>query len=166
MARLCHKGKLSPMKSTGPDISTSPAKASEKNSAVSITEPKTLPISIQADLPDRQAGLPAGTAGGKVITLVTRFGTPQPSGKLMTQGELIRFFDAQKKGTPVRLTLRKGKVFVGRYSSYDAINEIVWFDTPSGVLLTTSSFGLKRIAHAEAVSPETDKKQAVSEHLN
>jgi hypothetical protein len=108
-------------------------------------EPAVLPVSIEAQF------------GGK--TFKTRFGPPQPSTKRTPAEDLITFFESQKKGTAVRLTLKSGKVFVGRYSSYDSLNEIVWFDTPSGVLLTTSSFGLKHIAHAEAMAPEPAKTQ-------
>jgi hypothetical protein len=115
-------------------------------------EPKALPVTVQADVEGR--------------TLEAIFGTPQPSGKHMTSEELVRFLESQKKGTPLRLTLSDGKVFVGRYSSYDPDNEIVWFDTPSGILLTTTSFGLKHIAYAEVMSPDQDKKQPAADPLN
>jgi hypothetical protein len=117
-----------------------------------MLEPKTLPLKVQAQV--------------ETHALAASFGVPVPSTHQMTQDELAAFFEAQKKGTPIRLTLKKGKVFVGRYASYDSINETVWFDTPTGVLLTTSSFGLRTIAYAEAVSPEPQKKQPAEEPLN
>jgi hypothetical protein len=107
-------------------------------------EVKALPVTVEARIQDK--------------TLKASFGIPQPSTQRMTQDQVVAFFEAQKKGTPVRLTLKSGKVFVGRYSSYDSLNEIVWFDTPSGVLLTTSSFGLKHIVYAEVMTPEPDKQ--------
>jgi hypothetical protein len=117
-----------------------------------MLEAKSLPLKVQTKLEN--------------YTLTASFGVPVPSVHQMSQEELAKFFQAQKKGTPVRLTLKKGKVFVGRYASFDEINETVWFDTPSGVLLTTSSFGLRTISFAEAISPEPEKKQPASEPLN
>jgi hypothetical protein len=115
-------------------------------------EPKTLPVILTAKINDR--------------TMTATFGKPQPAAQRMSADDLIKFFESQKKGTPLRLTLKNGKVFVGRYASYDADNEMVWFDTPSGVLLTTSSFGLKHIAFAEVMSPEPAQKQPASQPLN
>jgi hypothetical protein len=106
--------------------------------------PKDLPFTVEARVE------------GKTFSVA--FGLPTPATERMTEDELITFFEAQKKGTPVRLTLKGGKVFVGKYASYDSDNEIVWFDTPSGVLLTTSSFGLRHIQSAQAITPDTDKK--------
>lgn len=114
-------------------------------------ESKSLPVTIQANI--------------EGITLAAAFGKPTPSTQRMPAEELIAFFESLKKGTPLRLTLRSGKVFVGKYSSYDPINEIVWFDTPSGVVLTTTSFGLKHVAYAEVMSPE-QKKQPTAETPN
>jgi hypothetical protein len=114
-------------------------------------EPKALPFTLVAHIDNHNYS--------------ASFGKPQPSRGRMSAEQLINFFEAQKKGTPIKLTLKNGKVFVGKYSSYDSINEIVWFDTPSGVLLTTSSFGLKYIQSAEIISPDADKKPA-SEPLN
>jgi hypothetical protein len=105
-----------------------------------LLEPKSLPLSIDAQL------------NGHLVT--GQFGMPRPSAQKKSEKELVEFFNAQKKGAPVRLTLRSGKVFVGRFASYDSLNETVWFNTPSGVLLTTSSFGLRAIANAEAITPE------------
>jgi hypothetical protein len=127
-----------------------PGKAAD--GLIYFLEPKSLPLTVQAEIEGRK--------------LDAAFGAPQPSGRHMTAEELIRFFEAQKKGTPVRLTLKDKKVFVGRFSSYDSDNEMVWFDTPSGLLLTTTSFGLKHIVYAEIMTPEKDKKQPVSEPLN
>jgi hypothetical protein len=109
-------------------------------------EPKALPVTMHATIEGR--------------AMSASLGTPLPATGRMSQDELVRFFESQKKGTPVRLTLKKGKVFVGKFSSYDAINETVWFDTPSGVLLTTSSFGLRTIAFAEVISPDEKKQPA------
>jgi hypothetical protein len=102
-------------------------------------QPASQPFTVSADI--------NGSA------LKVGFGDPQPSTQRMTQEELIRFFNGLKKGTAVRLTLKTGTVFSGKYSSYDDLNETVWFDTPSGVLLTTSSFGLRSITYAEVLTP-------------
>ena len=67
----------------------------------------------------------------------------------MKRSELKRFFEAQKKGRSLRLTLTKGKVFVGRFSSYDENEERVWFNTPSGGMLNTTSFSIENIRYAE-----------------
>jgi hypothetical protein len=108
-----------------------------------LLEPKVLPLTIEAQLNGH--------------TLTGQFGMPQPSAQKKSEKELVDFFNVQKKGAPIRLTLRSGKVFVGRFASYDSLNETVWFNTPSGVLLTTSSFGLRAIANAEAITPAADK---------
>ena len=131
---------------------TTVAPGKSADGLIYFLEPKSLPVTIQANIQGRE--------------LETTFGPPQPSDQHMSQEELIRFFETQKKGTPLRLTLKDGKVFVGRYSTYDADNEIVWFDTPSGILLTTTSFGLKHIAYAEVMTPEKEKKQPTPEPLN
>lgn len=115
-------------------------------------EPKALPMTITADV--------------EGSSLTVSFGLPKPSTQRMTADEIVHFFETQKRGTGVRLTLKNGTVFVGKYSSYDGINEIAWFDTPSGVLLTTSSFGLKYIAYVEVLTPDQDKKQPIAEPLN
>lgn len=109
-------------------------------------ETEALPVRIQATIEGYE--------------LSASFGQPVPSTERMGAEDLIKFFESQKKGTPMRLTLKNGKVFAGKYSSYDAINEIVWFDTPSGVVLTTSSFGLKHIVHAEVMAPEPKNEPA------
>ncbi len=105
------------------------------------------------------------TAKVEGYELSAQFGQPIPSQQRVSAEDLIKFFEAQKKGTPLRLTLKSGKVFAGKYSSYDSLNEIVWFDTPSGVVLTTTSFGLKHIVHAEVMAPEP-KNQLPTEAPN
>ena len=82
------------------------------------------------------------------------FGTPAPSTQQMSRQELIRFFEAQRKGAPLRLTLKKGKVFSGKMTSYDSINETVWFETPWQGLFNTASFGVDIIRYAEPVGEE------------
>lgn len=121
-----------------------PSQAAE--GLIYFVEPPTQPFTVQAKVDTR-------------ILQVT-FGDPQPAKEQMTQDQLIRFFGGIKKGTAVRLTLKTGKVFSGKYSSYDDLNETVWFDTPSGSLLTTSSFGLRSIAYAEALMPDRTQKPA------
>lgn len=66
--------------------------------------------------------------------------------------DLEKFFMAQKKKAPLRITLKKdNKVFVGRFSSYDADEEMVWFNTPAGGLLNSTSIPLRNILSAQSV---------------
>src|SRR5207249_801112 len=89
-------------------------------------EPATLPLTFKS------------TIDGHVME--TRLALPQPRDDSMKPSQLVRFFEAQKRGSPLRLTLRKGKVFVGKFASYDSVEERVWFDTPHGGLLNSTSF--------------------------
>jgi len=64
----------------------------------------------------------------------------------------VGMFKGMKKGTPVRVTLKKDKkVFVGRFTSYDAVEEVAWFDSPSGGLLSATSFPLRTILGVQLV---------------
>ncbi len=94
-----------------------------------------------------------------------QLGMPQPSQHVMKQDDLEAFFEKQKKGTPLRLTLRKGKVFVGRFSSYDADNEKIWFDTPTSHLLNTTSYPLTSVESAEVIEQVPATPQP-TEHAN
>lgn len=110
-------------------------------------QPKGLPFTIRARLEGH--------------TISAGFGAQKSETRQMTQDQLSRFFEAEAKGTPLRLALRGGKIFVGKFSSYDALNEIVWFDTPSAGLglLNTTSFGLRRIFWVEPISPSSNDKK-------
>jgi hypothetical protein len=116
-----------------------------------LAEPSSLPVIIK------------GTVEGHVMT--AQLGLPQVSSKQMKHSELTAFFEAQTKGASLRLSLRKGKVFVGKFASYDADNERVWFNTPSGVLNTTS-FSVESIRDAEPLEQVPAKPTSGSDHLN
>jgi hypothetical protein len=87
-------------------------------------------------------------------------------GTPMKASQLRKFFEAQKKGSSMRLTLKKGKVFVGRFSSYDNIEERVWFNNPSGGLLNSTSYSLESIRSAEPLEQVPTKPGPVNDHLN
>ena len=67
----------------------------------------------------------------------------------MKRSELAVFFEARKKGDSIRITLKKGKVYVARFSTYDPIEERVWYAAPAGGLLNSSSASLETIRSAE-----------------
>ena len=48
----------------------------------------------------------------------------------MSQEKLDDFFEHQKKGAPLQLTLDRGKVVKGLFSSYDDYYETVWLVMP------------------------------------
>lgn len=99
-------------------------------------------------------------------TLSASLGLPQPNEKPMKHSELVQFFEAQKKGDSLRLTLRKGKVFVGKFTSYDSVDERVWFVAPSGGMLNTISFSVESIRAAEPLELVPAAPAATSEPLN
>lgn len=117
---------------------------------VYLTEP-TLPVTITATLAGR--------------SMSVQLGLPKASVVEMKQSDLGRFFEQQKKGTSLRLTLRKGRVFVGRFSSYDAIDEKIWFDSPSGGMLRSTSFPLSSVKSAELLE-QMPAKPVASENAN
>ena len=43
---------------------------------------------------------------------------------------LTAFSRRKKRGTPLRVTLKKGKVFIGKFTSYDSVEELAWFEAP------------------------------------
>lgn len=100
-------------------------------------QPSSTPIVVKAVLGDK--------------TFDMTFGMPQVAAVAMKEGDVSGFLEAQKKGAPLRVTLKSGKVFVGKFSSYDAIEEVLWFDTPSGSLLNTTSFPLRSVRSVEPV---------------
>jgi hypothetical protein len=53
----------------------------------------------------------------------------------MTEDQVVQFLEPLKKGTPVELTLEKGKVVRGRFSHYDDYYESIWIipQGPPGV---------------------------------
>jgi len=44
----------------------------------------------------------------------------------MSEDQLVSFFERQRKGTPLEITLQKGKVVRGLFSSYDDYYGTVW----------------------------------------
>ncbi len=99
-------------------------------------------------------------------SLFAKLGQPQASLKEVKPSELIKFFETQKKGAPLRLTLKKGKVFVGKFSSYDPLDERVWFDTPSGGMLNTTSYSVSNIRFVEPLDQIPSKTAPSSNDLN
>jgi hypothetical protein len=99
-------------------------------------------------------------------SLFAKLGQAQVVDKEKSLAELIRFFEAQKKGAPLRLTLKKSKVFVGKFNSYDAAEERVWFDTPSGGMLNSTSFSVGYIRYAEPLDQIPSKTAPSSNDLN
>lgn len=117
-----------------------------------LKEPASLPVTIQASVDGR--------------SLIVKLGQAHATDKETKQSELIRFFESQKKGVPLRLTLKKNKVFVGKFSSYDAAEERVWFDTPSGRMLNSTSFSVGFIRYAEPLDQIPSKTAPSSNDLN
>jgi hypothetical protein len=104
------------------------------------------------------------TVDGRTFT--AQLGLPAASAKQMRRSELIRFFESQKKGNNIRLTLKKGKVFVGKFSLFDAVEERVWFNTPHGGVLNTTSYSVEMIRYAEPLEQIPAKPTASNDHLN
>jgi hypothetical protein len=117
-----------------------------------LKEPKTLPVTLKAAV-DRRS-------------LFVKLGQAQGVDKEIKPSELIQFFRTQKKGTPLRLTLKKGKVFVGKFSSYDTLEERAWFDTPSGGMLNSTSYSISNIRYAEPLDQIPSKTAPSSNDLN
>lgn len=117
-----------------------------------LQEPATLPVTIKANV--------------ETYTMSARFGMPQPETKIIPAEDLEKFFETQKKGTPMRVTLKRGKVFVGKFSSYDSDNEKVWFDTPNSGIFPATSFPLNTIRTAEVMEQVPPKFQPVSDQTN
>jgi hypothetical protein len=119
---------------------------------VYVEETDKLPVTLKAMVEGR--------------LLSARLGLPVAGGTPMKASQLRKFFEAQKKGSSMRLTLKKGKVFVGRFSSYDNIEERVWFNNPSGGLLNSTSYSLESIRSAEPLEQVPTKPGPVNDHLN
>jgi hypothetical protein len=115
-------------------------------------EPTALPFTVKAKVGDN--------------AFAARLGLPLAAQGSMKESELVRFLEAQKKGTPLRITLKKGRVFVGRFSSWDPIDEKAWFDSPGGGLLSSVGYPLTSIRSAEPLETLPPKTQPVSEQMN
>lgn len=116
-----------------------------------LAEPVALPVTLSAAIEGH--------------AMSVQLGAPKASQNEMRSSDLVRFFESQKKGAPLRLTLRKGRVFVGKFSSYDSIDEKVWFDTPSGGMLRSTSFPVTSIRTAEPLE-QMPAKPTVSDQVN
>jgi hypothetical protein len=90
-------------------------------------------------------------------TMIAKLGVPKASEKHMTHSELTHFFEAQKRGASLRLTLKKEKVFVGKFESYDSVDERAWFSTPSGGMLNSTSHSIESIQYAEPLDQVPSK---------
>src|SRR5439155_3190765 len=117
-----------------------------------LKEPSILPVTLK------------GSVDGR--SLAVELGPPKGSQIQMKHSELVRFFQAQKKGSALRLTLRKGKVFVGKFSNYDENEERVWFSTPSSGMLNSLSYSIENIRSAEPLEQVPAKPAPVSTDLN
>jgi len=117
-----------------------------------MKEPTGLPVTLTASLDGR--------------TLMVKLGHPVGKTVQMKRSELVAFFESQKKGAQLRLTLRKGQVFVGKFASYDSLEERVWFNTPSGGMLNTTSYSVENIRFAEPLEQVPAKAPPTSGDLN
>lgn len=93
-----------------------------------------------------------------------QLGSPQAQTTVMAEGDLVHFFEKQTRGTAMRLTLKKGKVFVGKFASWDGENERVWFDTPASGLFNTTSYPLVAIRAAEVLEQIPAKAVPTQDH--
>ena len=107
---------------------------------VYLMAPSALPLSLTVSLPNNVFNFQLGTA--------------QAATQIMPAVSLGGFLEAQKRGTPLRVTLRKGKVFIGKFLSYDSLEEVAWFDAPSDSLLNSVSFPLRSIRSVEKLGSE------------
>jgi hypothetical protein len=126
--------------------------ASVADGLIYLKEPSSLPVTLKS------------TIDG--VTLSAQLGRAVGSEKQMKHSELVRFFQAQKRGNALRLTLRKGKVFVGKFSTYDEDEERVWFNTPSGGMLNTTSYSIENIRSAEPLEQIPATPAPASSDLN
>jgi hypothetical protein len=117
-----------------------------------LNEPTRLPVTIKASINGHE--------------LSAQLAMPVPGGEQMKASKLREFFKAQKKGNTVRLTLKKGKVFVGRFTTYDSVEERAWFQNPSGGMLGTISYSIGAIRSAEPLDQIPSKPGPEVGHLN
>lgn len=115
-------------------------------------EPYALPVTLRAVIDDHP--------------FTIKLGNPQASLIRMKEDDLVDFFKQQTKGTPLRVTLRRGRVFVGKFSQFDDIEEKVWFDTASGGLTNATGFPLRTIQAAEKVDQIPAAPAKSGEHIN
>ena len=102
-----------------------------------VMPPAALPMRISATLP------------GHVFTL--SLGEPRAAAETIPMTNLAAFFETQKRGTPLSVTLKKGRVFVGKFTSYDPIEEVAWFDAKGDSLLNSVSFPLRTIRSVQKI---------------
>ena len=66
----------------------------------------------------------------------------------MSDEQLVSFFEQQKKGTPIEMTLDKGKVIDGVFSSYDDYYGMVWLVSRGGdSLMNQKGYRVSGIRH-------------------
>ncbi len=107
-----------------------------------LAETPSLPVRISTRIGERDLSV---SLGGKTV---------QPVVPDMKSGDVLEMLKTMKKGTPLRVTLKKNRrVFVGRFSSYDALEEVAWFNSPTGGLLGVSRFPLRTILSIQPVEP-------------
>jgi len=117
-----------------------------------LTEPSSLPVKLETSI------------NGRAFS--AQLGLPVASGEQMKLSDLRTFFESQKKGNVVRLTLKKGKVFVARFSSYDSVDERAWFQNPSGGMLSSLSYSLGALRSALPLDQIPSKPSPENGHLN
>jgi PDZ domain len=112
------------------------AAESSAQGLIYLLAPAALPLSLTVALQDQTFNFQLGAVQVSA----------QPA---MPAVSLSGFLEAQKRGTPLRVTLKKGSVFIGKFSSYDSLEETAWFDAPSENLLKSVSFPLRSIRSVE-----------------
>jgi hypothetical protein len=115
-------------------------------------EPTSLPVTV--------------TVSVEGHTLSAKLSLPVGSDKRMKRSELIQFFQSRKKGDALRLTLKTGRAFVGKLSSYDEVGERAWFDTPSSGALRSTSYSIDYIRNAEPMDQLPAKPTPAGDDLN
>jgi hypothetical protein len=87
----------------------------------------------------------------------------------MSNEQLEDFFEKQSKGTPIELTLDKGKVVDGVFSSYDDYYGTVWLTSHGGDgLLNQKGFriaGIRNVALWDKEKPATMEQMGTSDYF-
>jgi hypothetical protein len=83
---------------------------------------------------------------GQIFTVA--LGVPQVVAAPIPAANLSGMLESMKRGTPLRVVLKKGRIFVAKFSSYDSLEEVAWFESTEG-LLTSTSYPLRSIRSVE-----------------
>jgi len=104
------------------------------------TEGKTIPV--PAPVPGAMTTPTPSVAETAVAPLPT-----------MTEDQLAQFLGACRPGVQLRVALKDHKNFTGIFSSYDSVNDTVWFVNPPGSFFKTKSYRLQAITSAQLAQP-------------